>query len=139
MTAIAIFRAAMSDDEYLAPAVLQFLGLCIPTVPHLEALLLIWETAPRAWAAREISARIYVADDAASTILEDLERCSVVERDGPQSLSFRYNPRNDWDSTLSLVSQSYRRQLSRVARYIHSKGREPVCELSRASKLRKEP
>jgi hypothetical protein len=110
------------SDEYLAPAVLQFLDLCIPTVPHLEALLLIWETAPSVWTAREISARIYVAEDTARTILKDLERCSVIEHDSPQSQSFRYNTRNDLDGTLSLVSQSYRRQLSRVARYIHSRG-----------------
>jgi hypothetical protein len=125
-------------EENLAPEVLHFIGLCIPSVPHLEALLLIWETVPRAWTAGEIAARIYIDDDRAGEILKDLERCGMVARDAAQPMSFKYDPHSDWDHTLPLVSQTYRRQLSRVARHIHAQGPKPVREFSRAFRLRRE-
>jgi len=126
------------SDESFTPEVLELIGRCIPTVPHLEALLLMWEATPRAWGATEIAARIYVADDVAIDILRGLERCGVVARVTDQPLTFGYDPRSEFDATLPLLSKTYRRQLGRVARYIHSQGPKAVREFSRAFRLRRE-
>jgi len=128
----------MNEDEHLAPEVLRFIGLCIPTVPHLEAMLLMWETTPQLWNAAEIAARIYVTEDTADQILKDLERCGIAELDSVRSTSFRYSTASAWTGTLPLVAQAYRRHLSRVARYIHAQGSKSVREFSRAFRLRRE-
>jgi hypothetical protein len=128
----------MNEDEHLAPEVLRFIGLCIPTVPHLEAMLLMWETTPRLWNAAEIAARIYVTEDAAGQILKDLERCGIAELDSIKPAFFKYSSASDWTATLPLVAHTYRRQLSKVARYIHAQGPKSVREFSRAFRLRRD-
>jgi hypothetical protein len=54
--------------------VLRFIERRIDSVPHLEALLLLWENPARTWTVGDISARVYVSLDQAQTLLRDLAR-----------------------------------------------------------------
>lgn len=128
---------AMTDGDPEDEA-LRFIFDSIETVPHLEALLLIWQNNTRTWTSEELAARIYVGAIDAKNILEDLHRRGLVMLE-PGSDTFRYA--SDWDSENVLmrrVADTYARNLVGVARMIHSKGSASVREFARAFQIKKD-
>jgi hypothetical protein len=68
----------MNPDETTKKEVDQFILDEIDSVPHLEALLLLWNTRPKQWSLEEMSKSLYVSPETTQTILHDLERQSLV-------------------------------------------------------------
>ena len=119
--------------------VLQFIAEKIDTVPQLEALLLLWESQGRSWSEDEVAARIYVQREAASSILQALQRRDLVAVEGAQPAQYRYC--GDWDRSGDLMSQvatAYRRHLIPVATFIHTRASSSVREFARAFDLKKD-
>jgi hypothetical protein len=115
--------------------VLRFLADRIDTVPHLEALLLLWESRPRGWTVEEIAARVYVPAETAARILADLARQGLAVQ-GAEVYAYE----GGWDTSgenMEKVATAYRRQLVRVASLIHSKASRGVLEFARAFELKK--
>jgi hypothetical protein len=127
------------EGSELPADVVQFIAAQIDTVPHLEALLLLWESAPRTWSAEEIAARIYVARDVAVQILQDLERRRLVRAAEGAAERLVYDAA--WDATgdlMARVAATYRQNLIRVARSIHARAPSAVREFARAFEIKKE-
>jgi len=123
-------------SEELPQEVLRFIADHIDSVPQLEALLLMWDTAPQAWDAETLSRRIYLPTSAAGAILSDLERrklITTVER------GYTFNRESPEVAVVPQLSAAYRRQLARVAGLIHTKASAGVLEFARAFRLKKEP
>jgi hypothetical protein len=118
--------------------VLRFIADQIDTVPHMEALLLLWESAPKPWTEEELAARLYVDVDTARRILHDFSRRKFAVSTGSPQSTYAYDPANDSASLLPLVAVTYRRDLVQVARFIHSKGSQAMREFSRAFKFKDE-
>jgi hypothetical protein len=119
--------------------VLQFIAERIDTVPHLEALLLLWETQQRSWTEEEVAARIYVSRPVAAQILQALQRQNLVTPDSAQSVRYQYNPQ--WDPTgqvMPEVAAAYSRHLVQLATFIHSRASTAVREFARAFDLKKD-
>ena len=116
----------------------RFLQDNIDTVPHLEALLLLWNTRPQPWSVVEMAGRLFLSPDAAADILEDLlrERLIVMALDAPGS--YVYEEERSRDRLLASVDSTYRRELIRVSRLIHSKPSAAVRAFARAFQLKKE-
>jgi predicted ArsR family transcriptional regulator len=115
----------------------QFLLVAIDTVPHLEALLLIFQNPTSAWSVQELAARIYVSDNQAAAVLEDLTNrqfVTRVEQTPPKYQFFARSP--EQTELLNKVAQSYRTQLVQVARFIHSKPSASVRDFARAFRLK---
>lgn len=106
-------------DPVVAADVVRFIEQHIPSVPHLEALLLMWESTPRAWAERELAARIYVSQDTARRILREFESAGLVVLQQSSTANFIYNHSTERGSVVAELAQAYRRQLSRIASLIH--------------------
>ena len=121
----------LSDD------VVRFIADYIDSVPQLEALLLLWDTAPRAWSIDELAARIYVSPQITQDIVSALERRRLIFRDERGALAF--SPEAPDAARMAEVSGTYRRRLSQVAGLIHSKASLGVLEFARAFRLKKEP
>ena len=120
--------------------VLQFVAEEIDTVPHLEALLLLFEQPGERWTVERMAARLYVAPDAATRILEDLERRRLVKSVSRAEVP-EYVYDAEWDVSGRLmadVAAAYRRKLAAVAAFIHSKGSRSVREFARAFDLKKD-
>jgi predicted ArsR family transcriptional regulator len=118
--------------------VLRFIFENIDTVPHLEALLLVWQNSATAWSTETLAARLYVSTAQATTILDDLSRRGFVTQE-QESASFRYAP--DWDAKRGLmprISETYRRNLVGITRMIHTKGSASVREFARAFQIKKD-
>ncbi len=122
----------MTPDDIPEP-VLRFVRDRIDSVPHLEALLLLWSSADQDWTDEEIAHRIYVSRDSARTLLQDLARHQLIAPQPGGAIRYRYDPR--WDESGELmgqVAQTYRRQLIRVATLIHEKASPAVRDFARA-------
>ncbi|HEX5064913.1 MAG TPA: hypothetical protein VFY49_02255 [Myxococcota bacterium] len=123
----------------LTEDVLAFIESQIDSVPHMEALLLLWESAPEGWTAEQVAARIYVRLDAAKQIVADLVRrrlVAIVSDDEGQR--FAYDPTWDERNLMARVAASYRGNLIRVSHAIHAKASGAVREFARAFERKKD-
>jgi hypothetical protein len=121
--------------EFQPDAVLQFVGAHIDSVPHLEALLLIWDTAPRAWSVAEVARRMYLADERAERVLQDLvtHRWVLVGESG-----FAFDASSPDAPMIAHLAAHYRSNLIRIAEIIHRKAPPAVLDFARAFNLRKD-
>ena len=51
--------------------VYEFIREHIESVPHLEALLLLWNSRPQPWSAENLTKRLYVAKERVQLVLAD--------------------------------------------------------------------
>jgi predicted ArsR family transcriptional regulator len=126
----------MEEHDRSGDPVDQFLRETIDTVPHLEALLLLWNSRPKQWTTEDMAKRLFVSADAAKEILDDLvrQRLIVADPDG----AYRYEEARERDRLLQAVDMTYRRELIRVSRLIHSKPSAAVRAFARAFRFKKE-
>lgn len=118
--------------------VLRFLEDKIDTVPHLEALLLLWNSRPNPWSLEEVAKRLFVTDEAAKVILEDLARLSLIASSSGTEKSYYYESEPNRDSLIDAVASAYQRDLIRITRLIHSKPSAAVRNFARAFRLKKD-
>jgi hypothetical protein len=127
------------DDPDNEQQLIQFIVDHLQTVPHLEALLLIWQNASTQWTADLLAARIYVSPGTGRQILEDLQRQGIVRAAETAEVTYVYEP--GWDSQRQLLprlANLYRRQLVQVTKLIHSRGSSSVREFARAFQIKKD-
>jgi len=119
---------------------LEFIARNIDSVPHLEALILLWNSRPVSWSLAELASRLYVTPERAHEILNDLMRLQLVqEMEGAQP-RFGYFPRSgEQDALMQEMDSIYRKDLVRISTMIHSKESSPVREFARAFRFRKDP
>jgi predicted transcriptional regulator len=116
-----------------------FISECIDSVPHLEALLLLWNTRPKRWSAAEIAERLYVNEGAARKLLQDLHRDSLVSVASGKVEEYGYRTESEAsDALISAVDETYRRDVVRVSTLIHSKAPSAVRDFARAFRFKKE-
>jgi hypothetical protein len=115
----------------------RFLLGAIPSVPHLEALLLLRGAPNQSWSADALAARLYVDAAAAATLLADLSQRGLA---APSDAGMQYGPR---DATLAAVVDAlagvYARHVVEVTELIHSSSDQKARRFADAFRLRKEP
>lgn len=115
----------------------QFLLAAIDTVPHLEALLLLFQNPATVWSVEDLAARIYVDGQQAFAVLEDLTRRKLLTRIEPSPPKYQFVAQSTAQTELlHKVAQAYRTQLVQVARFIHSKPSASVRDFARAFRLK---
>ena len=130
---------AMTERGPEEKEVFAFILEKVESVPHLEALLLLWNTRPKAWSEADLARRLYVDGDAARRLLQDLVREGLISStpDGVETYSYRSESQAE-DSMIEAVDRTYRRQIVRVSTMIHSKGSTAVRDFARAFRFTKE-
>ena len=110
----------------------------IDSVPHLEALLLLWRSAPQRCTASEIAKQLYVPAGQATAIAEDLHRRGLIARDGHYGAVFFYDTQSEErNRLLGTVDETYRRELIRISGIIHSKASPGIRAFADAFRFRK--
>jgi hypothetical protein len=107
----------------------------IESVPHLEALLLMWNKRPRQWSLGEMSQALYLSAEQTQPILRDLAQRHLILM---ESDLFSYNADHPRDELIALLDQMYRRELVRISTMIHSKPSASVRAFARAFKITKD-
>lgn len=130
----------MTEQNPRAPLdVYEFIHKNIDSVPHLEAIILLWNSRPVAWSSEELATRLYIDPEKVLALLRDLVRQQLVA-ELPGSLpKFTYFARSaEQDELMRLLDAAYRRDLVRISTMIHSKTSSAVLEFARAFRLKKE-
>lgn len=127
----------MTQDDDVSRAVDRFLLDQIDTVPHLEALLLLWNRRPKSWAVEEMAKELYLAPAPTQAILDDLVRQGLIVLT-PDFETYRYGSNPERDRLVGSVDSTYRRELIRITRLIHSKPSSAVRAFAQAFRLKKD-
>ena len=117
----------------------EFIQEYVDSVPHLEAMILFWNSRPVGWTCDELASRLYAPSERVSGVIRDLVRLQVIqEHPGPPD-KFSYFPRSDeLNNLMRLIDDAYRRDLVRISTMLHSKASSPVREFARAFRFRKD-
>lgn len=129
----------MTENSQDNAEVRQFILDQIDSVPHLEALLLLWNSRPRPWTTDEVAKRLYVSREVAQRLLEDLARQQLIVPDGDFTQGYAYKDRpEDRSRLIGMVDRTYRREIVRISTLIHSKPSSSVRDFARAFRFTKE-
>jgi len=115
----------------------RFILTSVPTVPHLETLLILWREPDKSWLVEQLAARIYVQVTTVQSLLDDLCEAELLECGGEPRL---YRSRREPASLAELISavdRTYARQLREVAELIHSNVDRKAARFAQAFSWRK--
>ncbi|MHB8914350.1 MAG: hypothetical protein ACYC4K_00895 [Thiobacillus sp.] len=116
----------------------RFILLAIPSVPYLEAVLLLRGDPQKLWDRNEILQRLYLNDTAAQSLLADLKAGGILVNDTHEPACYRYQPRTaELQEMLDLLSAVYPKNLVGVTNLIHSKVNRQAQLFADAFLLRK--
>jgi predicted DNA-binding transcriptional regulator len=110
----------------------------VDSVPHLEALLILRARRPRRLSPAEVASQLYISEDSATSILQDLERRGLLRSFASEPIGYEYSPSDELEALVKQVEITYRRELVRVANMIHSKASSAVRDFARAFRFTKE-
>jgi hypothetical protein len=117
----------------------EFIDQQIDSVPHLEALILLWNSRPVGWTAEELSSRLYLPPERAAEVLRDLQRLEIAQEIPGTPPKYSYFQRSkEQDELLHEIDLAYRRDLVRISTMIHEKASSPIREFARAFRIRKD-
>ena len=119
--------------------VYEFVLENIDSVPHLEALILLWNSRPVWWTTEELASRLYVEHKQVEELLRDLVRMQLISESeaNPPKYSYLANS-EEQNELLQSLDSAYRKDLVRISTMIHSKTSSGVREFARAFRLRQE-
>ncbi len=119
----------------------RFILTSIPSVPHLEALLLLRSQDSQAWEPALVATRLYISDKTAVALLEELCLAGMaVEQDaGDGKFAYRYQPGTArLRAAIDAVAELYVRYLVDITHLIHSKLDRKAQQFADAFKWRKD-
>lgn len=125
----------MPEDNQANRQVDQFVLDEIDSVPHLEALLLFWKRRPHGWSVEEMAHSLYISVETTHTILQDLRQRGMVTVEEER---YSFDPNFRQGSLMEELDRTYRRELVRISKMIHSKASPAVREFARAFKFTKD-
>ena len=100
-------------------SVRRFVLTSIPSVPHLETLMLLWREQERAFPVEEIASRLYVNISVAKALTDELVRAELL---ASEDSGARYRARTEpaeLKTLLDELDRTYARQVRAVAELIH--------------------
>lgn len=103
----------------IADDVRRFVLLAIPSVPYLEALLLMRSTPDQAWNAAKLARRLYLGERTAAELLAALNEAGIA---GKHPDGFQYLPQDaQMAHLLDGLAAAYSRHLVEISLLIHTK------------------
>lgn len=103
----------------LSDEVERFLVQYVPTVGHLEAILLMRRGADRAWSVTQLAESLFVDKKKAAAIASHLSDHGFAGDDGSGAL--RYAASTVLAREVDAVAESYRERLVAVSQFIHAR------------------
>jgi len=111
----------MSDKD-LPDDVRRFILTSVPSVPYLEAIVLLRGDPRTPWDAAAVARRLYLAEPAAAQLLQALAVAGVAQERAGEPGSFSYSPATPrLAGMLDAVTKAYAANLVKVADLIHSR------------------
>jgi hypothetical protein len=117
----------------------RFVLTSVPSVPYLEALLLLRSQPQQPWDARAVARRLYVPEHTAEQLLRDIQAGGFAQcpDDGD---AWRYAPQdNNLAAMVDRVAEAYATRLVEVTTLIHSRVDRRAMQFADAFRFKKEP
>ena len=115
----------------------RFILTSIPSVPYLEAVLLLRADPADAWGAAQLSRRLYVAEASGAELLGLLRASGMAAAAEPPG-TVRYAPRPELALLVDQLAAAYAQDLVAVTRLIHSRIDRRAQQFADAFRFRKE-
>jgi hypothetical protein len=118
----------------------RFILTSVPSVPFLEALLLMRADQTQPWRSDTLAARLYVRDKTAEALLHELCTAGMAERSAaPDGPTWRYRPESGaLRERIDRLAELYASQLVEVTLLIHSTLDRKAQQFADAFKWRKD-
>jgi hypothetical protein len=124
--------------EPLPEELRRFLLTSVPSVPFVEALLLLRDAGGKPVETTQIARRLYMPEHAAATVLEQLAQARIIERESQGPSAHRFAPHPELASMVEQLATYYRSHLVEVTDVIHSRTARKAQQFADAFKLRKD-
>lgn len=117
----------------------RFILTSIPSVPYLEAILLLRTEPAAPWDAQRVARRLYVGEKQAGELLLSLADAGIALAEDPAAGPYRYQPTTtELGELLDQLAQVYAADLVGVTRLIHSRIDKRAQQFADAFRLRKD-
>lgn len=129
------------EQQPIPEDIRRFILTSIPSVPHLEALLLLRANVQQGWRAETVAGRLYIRDRLAQQLLDDLCKAGMAAPclTEQESATYRYRPSSDaLGSTIDQLAELYSKRLVDITHLIHSKLDRKAQQFADAFKWRKD-
>jgi hypothetical protein len=113
----------------------RFILTSVPSVPYLEAMLLLRGEAQAAWDAPMLARRLYVTQARAAELLQQLAEAGFV---APAAQGWRWQPPPEVAQRIDQLAETYSDNLLGVTELIHSREDRRARQFADAFRLRKE-
>jgi hypothetical protein len=120
----------------IAPDVRRFILTSVPSVPFMEALLLLRSRPASTWQAGQLAARLYLPERQAVELLAGLAAAGVAAE--PQPGVYTYGAGPELAALLDRVATAYSQHLVAVTDLIHSRVDKRAHQFADAFRLRKD-
>lgn len=117
------------------PEVDRFVVEFIDSVPHLEALLLLWRSRPRRWSMSELAKSLYLQPRQAESIAQDLSRAGFLSA-APEGFWYAGDG-GEQDRLIGAVDTTYRRETVRLSTLLHARGSRALRDFAQSFQLKK--
>ena len=127
-------RVELSDD------IRRFILNSVPSVPYLEAILLLRTDPDMGWDVPRLAARLYVAERQAAEVLAALAAAGIARGEElGDTVLFRYAPATaELRERLDALAQAYSANLVGVTGLIHTRTDKRAQQFADAFRLRKD-
>jgi hypothetical protein len=128
----------LAMDKAIIPEDLRrFILTSVPSVPFLEALLLLRADPAQAWHAETLARRLYISERVAEALLDDLCKAGIAAC--PGAGGYRYHPAAETlRDRIDELAELYAKHLVDVTNLIHSSLDRKAQQFADAFKWRKD-
>lgn len=134
---LALQSAPVTMTIHELPAdVRRFILTSVPSVPYLEAVLLLRADPRQSWTGPRLAQRLYVPERTAADLLVQLRDGAVAEPDVDGAVRFAPSP--ELASLLDRVADAYATHLMTVSDLIHSRMDRRAQQFADAFRFRKD-
>lgn len=117
----------------------RFLLTSVPSVPFVEALLLLRDAEGATVETTQIARRLYMPEHAVAAVLEQLAAARIIERAPQGPAAHRFAPHPELAAVVEQLATYYRSNLVEVTDIIHSRTARKAQHFADAFRLRKDP
>jgi DNA-binding MarR family transcriptional regulator len=112
----------------------RFILTSVPSVPYLEAMLLLRAGPAADWQATDLARRLYIPQQKAEELLQQLVDAGFVSNEGP---CWRWRPGPEGAALVDQLARIYADELVEVTELIHTREERRARQFADAFRLRK--
>lgn len=129
----------MAGGTPFADDIKRFILTSIPSVPYLEAMLLLRNETDAQWDSAHLAQRLYLSEQAAGALLAELNDAGVIVADAHMAECYCFCPVSEsLRDMIDQVADAYASHLVDVTHLIHSKTGKKALQFADAFKWRKD-